>query len=141
MVPLNTLDALAAEDAPVKVTPDLPGVWKWLGTQTLSFEYHSDDLNRFPMATEYTVEVPAGTTSLRGGVLAEAVTWRFRTPPPTAVQAYPTISPQPREPLLFVAFDQRIDRDAVLATTSALAGGAPIRCAWRRSRRSPPMRL
>jgi uncharacterized protein YfaS (alpha-2-macroglobulin family) len=131
MVPLNTLDALAAEDAPVKVTPDLPGVWKWLGTQTLSFEYHSDDLNRFPMATEYTVEVPAGTTSLRGGVLAEAVTWRFRTPPPTAVQAYPTISPQPREPLLFVAFDQRIDRDAVLATTSALAGGRtyPLRLA------------
>ena len=32
----NTLDALAAEDVPVKATPDLPGVWKWLGTQTLS---------------------------------------------------------------------------------------------------------
>ncbi|HQY89979.1 alpha-2-macroglobulin family protein [Caldilinea sp.] len=123
MVPLNTLDALAAEDVPVKVTPDLPGVWKWLGAQTLSFEYHSDDLNRFPMATEYTVEVPAGTTSATGGILEDAVTWNFRTPAPTAVQAYPTFGPQPRAPLLFVAFDQRIDRDAVLATMSALAGG------------------
>ncbi len=131
MVPLNTLDALAAADVPIKVTPDLPGVWKWLGTQTLSFEYHSDDLNRFPMATEYTVEAPAGITSLTGGVLAEAVTWTFRTPAPTAVQAYPTVGPQSREPLLFVAFDQRIDRDAVLATIRALAGGRayPLRLA------------
>jgi uncharacterized protein YfaS (alpha-2-macroglobulin family) len=131
MVPLNTLDALAAEDVPVKVTPDLPGVWKWLGTQTLSFEYHSDELNRFPMATDYTVEVPAGTTSMVGGVLEKAVTWTFRTPAPTAVQAYPTFSPQPRDVLLFIAFDQRIDRDAVLATMNALAGGRayPLRLA------------
>lgn len=123
MVPLNTLDALAAEDVPVKVTPDLPGVWKWLGTQTLSFEYHSDDLNRFPMATEYTVEVLAGTTSLVGGVLEEAVTWTFRTPPPTVVRTYPNVSPQPLDPLLFVAFNQRIDRAAMLDAISVLAGG------------------
>jgi len=131
MVPLNTLDALATADVPVKVTPDLPGVWKWLGTQTLSFEHHSDDLNRFPMATEYTVEIPAGTTSMTGGVLEKSVTWTFRTPAPNAVVAYPSQSPQPREPLFFVAFDQRIDRDAVLATTSALAGGRayPLRLA------------
>lgn len=123
MVPLNTLDALAEAAVPVKVTPDLPGVWKWLGTQTLSFEYHSDDLNRFPMATEYTVEVPAGTTSLTGGVLEEAVTWTFRTPPPTVVRAYPNVSPQPREPIFFVAFNQRIDRVAMLDAISVLAGG------------------
>jgi uncharacterized protein YfaS (alpha-2-macroglobulin family) len=123
MVPLNTLDALAAEDVPVKVTPDLPGVWKWLGTQTLSFEYHSDDLNRFPMATEYTVEVPAGVTSLTGGVLAEAVTWTFRTPPPTVMRAYPNVSPQPLDPLFFVAFDQRIDRAAMLEAITVLASG------------------
>jgi len=123
MVPLDTLDALAAEAVPVKVTPDLPGVWKWLGTQTLSFEYHSDDLNRFPMATEYTVEVPAGTTSLTGGVLEETVTWTFRTPPPTVVRAYPSVGPQPLDPLLFVAFNQRIDRTAMLDAISVLAGG------------------
>jgi uncharacterized protein YfaS (alpha-2-macroglobulin family) len=131
MVVLNTLDALAAEDVPVKVTPDLLGVWKWLGTQTLSFEYHSDELNRFPMATEYSVEVPAGTTSLTGGVLETAVAWTFRTPPPTVVRTYPNVSPQPLDPLLFVAFDQRIDREAVLATLSVLAGGRsyPLRLA------------
>ncbi len=131
MVPIGTIDALAMEDIPVQVTPALAGVWKWLGTQTLSFEYHTDDLNRFPMATEYTVEVPAGTTSASGGVLAEAVTWQFRTPAPTATYTYPSVSPQPRDPLLFVGFDQRIDPAAVLATITAAAGGRqyPLRLA------------
>ena len=131
MVALNTLDALAAGDVPVKVTPELPGIWKWLGTQTLSFEYHSDGLNRFPMATEYIVEVPAGTTSATGGVLAEAVTWQFRTPAPTVTRTYPAVSPQPRDPLLYVAFDQRIDAEAVLATITASASGRqyPLRLA------------
>jgi hypothetical protein len=128
----GTLDQLAAADVPVKLTPELPGVWKWLGTQTLSFEYRSEDLNRFPMATAYTAEVPAGTTSAVGGVLAETVTWTFRTPAPQVVhQTYPSSSPQPRDPLLFVAFDQAID---------------PAPC-WRRSARhgkggrSFPLRL
>ncbi len=122
MVPLATLDELAAADVPVKLTPAVPGVWKWLGTQTLSFEYRSDELNRFPMATEFTAEVPAGTTSALGGVLAEAVTWQFSTPPPQVVQSFPTVSPQPRDPLLFVAFNQQIDPAAVLETITVLAG-------------------
>ena len=131
MVALDTLDALAADQVPVQVTPALPGVWKWLGTQTLSFEYHADGLNRFPMATEYTVEVAAGTTSATGGALAEAVTWQFRTPAPTVLRTYPSVSPQPRDPLLFISFDQRIEPAAVLATITAAAGGRqfPLRLA------------
>ncbi len=123
MVPLDTLDALSAAEVPVKVTPELPGVWKWLGARTLSFEYRGEGLNRFPMATEYVVEVPAGTTSLSGGVLEQTVRWTFRTPPPTVVRTYPIVSPQPLEPLLFVAFDQRIDRQAMLNAIQAFAGG------------------
>jgi uncharacterized protein YfaS (alpha-2-macroglobulin family) len=131
MVPLGTLDQLAAADAPVKLTPELPGVWKWLGTQTLTFEYRSEDLNRFPMATAYTVEVPAGTTSAVGGVLAETVSWTFRTPAPQIVTSYPSSSPQPRDPLLFVSFNQAIDPVAVLATIRATAKGQdfPLRLA------------
>lgn len=123
MAPLDTLDALSAGEVPVKVTPELPGIWKWLGTRTLSFEYRGDGLNRFPMATEYTVEIPAGTTSLTGGVLEQTVRWTFRTPPPTVVGSYPNVSPQPLDPLLFVAFDQRIDREAMLQAIQAFAGG------------------
>ena len=131
MVPLATLDQLSAADVPVQVTPELTGVWKWLGTTTLSFEYRGDDLNRFPMATVYTATIPAGTKSAVGGELAETVTWTFSTPTPTVVSTYPTYGPQPREPLMFVAFDQRIDAEAVLQTITASAGGqmVPLRLA------------
>ena len=125
MVPLATLDELSAQDVPVKITPELPGVWKWLGTTTLSFEYRSDELNRFPMATEYTVEVPAGTTSAVGGVLPEAVTWTFRTPAPTVQASYPNYGPQRRDTPFFIAFDQNIDPAAVLETITVLAGNEP----------------
>ncbi|MEZ4710684.1 MAG: MG2 domain-containing protein [Caldilineaceae bacterium] len=123
MAPLTTLQQLAAQDAPVKITPEVPGVWKWLGTRTLSFEYASDEFDRFPMATEFTVEIPAGTESMTGGVLAEAVTWKFRTPAPTVQSYYPNSSPQPRDPLFYVQFDQRIDPAAVLETVSVRAQG------------------
>ena len=120
MVPLATIEQLATEDVPVKLTPDLPGVWKWIGTRTLTFEY-AGEVDRFPKATEYTAEVPAGTTSALGGVLAEAVRWTFRTPPPVVVNSYPGYGPQPRNPLMFVAFDQQIDPEAVLETITVRA--------------------
>ncbi len=131
MVPLGTLEQLSAADVPVVLTPDLPGVWKWLGTRTLSFEYESDEIDRFPMSTEYTAEVPAGTTSAIGGVLPESVTWTFSTPTVSVVSSVPSYGPQPRDPLIFVAFDQRIDPQAVLETISVTAGrqSYPIRLA------------
>ncbi|MEZ4735145.1 MAG: alpha-2-macroglobulin family protein [Caldilineaceae bacterium] len=123
MVPLTTLAELSAADVPVTLTPELPGVWKWLGTKTLTFEYQSEAIDRFPKATEYTVEIPAGTTSATGGELAETVTWTFRTPPPKLEYTYPSGGPQPLNPLIFVSFDQGIEPAAVLETISVTAGG------------------
>lgn len=121
MVPLTTLADLSAADVPVTITPELPGTWKWLGTKTLTFEYSSDEIDRFPKATEYTVEIPAGTQSANGGELAEAVTWTFRTPPPVMARTHPSFGPQPTDPLIFISFDQQIDPDAVLETISVTA--------------------
>ena len=123
MVPLTTLAELSAADVPVKITPELTGTWKWLGTKTLTFEYKSDEIDRFPKATEYTVEIPAGTKSATGNELAEAVTWTFRTPAPVMAYTYPSGGPQPLNPLIFVSFDQQIDPAAVLETVSVTAGG------------------
>lgn len=123
MAPLTTLAELSAADVPVKITPELPGVWKWLGTKTLTFEYKSEEIDRFPKATEYTVEIPAGTTSATGNALADPVTWTFRTPPPKLAYTYPSYGPQPLNPLLFVSFDQQIDPAAVLETVAVSAGG------------------
>ena len=122
MVPLGTLSDLAATEVPVQIEPALPGTWRWVGTKTLTFEYDSDLVDRLPKATEYHLTVPAGTKSIGGGTLAEAVTWTFKTPPPKVVTTYPDSSPQPLSPILFIAFDQRIDPAAVLKTISVKAG-------------------
>ncbi len=122
MVPVGTLGDLAALDVPVQVEPSLPGTWRWLGTKTLTFEYDSKLIDRLPKATEYRVTVPAGTKSVTGGALAESVAWTFKTPPPKVVSTYPDDSPQPVDPLLFIAFDQRIEPEAVLKVIRVSAG-------------------
>ncbi len=131
MVPLATIEDLSAQDVPVKLTPELPGTWRWIGTQTLSFEFSDENGERFPMATEYVAEVPAGTESALGNALAETVRWTFTTPPPTVVRAYPSNGPQQRDPILFVAFNQTVDPNAVLERVSVTAGGNsyPVRAA------------
>ena len=123
MVPLTTLAELSAADIPVKITPELTGTWKWLGTKTLTFEYKSAEIDRFPKATEYTVEIPAGTPSATGNAPAEPATWPFRTPAPVIQYTYPSGGPQPLNPLIFVSFDQQIDPAAVLETVAVTAGG------------------
>ncbi len=127
MVPLATIEDLAAEDVPATIEPALEGTWRWLGTKTLNFQYDSSLIDRLPMATQYTVTVPAGTTSATGGVLAEQVQFSFSTPPVTMQNYYPSYDPQPLEPVFFVSFDQRIDPQAVLETIRVTAGGNPVR--------------
>lgn len=122
MVPLATLDQLDTEDPPVTITPDLPGRWQWIGTRTLRFDYESDLVDRMPMATEYTVEIPAGTESESGQTLADAVSWQFTTPPPQLQQLVPTSESLPLEPIFLATFDQRIDPEAVLGATTVKAG-------------------
>ena len=131
MVPLATVEELTAADVPVVLTPSLSGVWKWVGAKTLTFEADGGAVDRLPMATEFVVEVPTGTESATGGVLAESVSWRFQTPPPQIETAYPKGGPQPLEPLLFVAFDQKVDPAAVLETVRVATGGEtyPLRLA------------
>ncbi len=122
MVALGTLEDLASQTVPVRVNPEMPGTWRWIGTKTLTFEYDSDLIDRLPKATEYTLTIPAGTKSITGGTLAQAVEWKFTTPAPIAVTIYPRDIPQPLQPLIFIAFDQRIEPQAVLETVQLYAG-------------------
>jgi len=124
MVPLGTLGDLSLLDVPVQVEPALPGIWRWLGTKTLTFSYDSTLIDRLPKATRYTVRIPAGTKSATGGELAETVEWTFTTPAPQITSSYPNGTPQPRNPLIFIAFDQRIDPAAMLGKIELRAGGS-----------------
>ena len=121
MVALTSHEALQGQVLPVRVSPEPPGRWRWVGTQTLLFEPDG----RFPMATDYRAEVPAGTRSATGGVVAQPVAWSFSTPPAALVGKHPVDVPVRREALVFAAFDQKIDPDAVLGTVRLTAGGTP----------------
>ncbi|HTJ41383.1 MAG TPA: DUF6049 family protein, partial [Kofleriaceae bacterium] len=109
----------AAANVPVTLTPTPKGKWRWIGTRTLLF----DPEVRFPQATTYTVEIPKGTKSATGNVLQEAKRFTFTTPAPRALTEYPQGGPTHLDVPMFVLFDQKIDRAAVLAKTKVEADG------------------
>ena len=113
MIELATLDQLDDLDVPVQVTPALAGRWRWIGTRTVRFEA-TGAVDRLPMATDYTVTIPEGTTSITGGTLAETVRFEFRTPPPQIVAFTPNGTHVDREPVLVAVFDQLVDPDAAI---------------------------
>lgn len=117
----------AAEYAPVELSPQVQGRWRWLGTKTLMF----DTDKRFPMATKFTVRVPAGTKAATGQALATDVRWTFTTPPPKVEQMWPAGQTTRRDALMYVQFDQAVNADAVLRTIAVTAAGrrVPLRIA------------
>jgi alpha-2-macroglobulin len=126
MVPLATLDQLDAADVPVIVTPSIEGRWRWIGTRTLRFELVPGDLDRLPGATDYTVDVPAGTRAANGAELRETVSWTFSTPAVTVTEFVGDDESLPLTPVFVAVFDQRVDPDAVLDTVELTADGASV---------------
>ncbi len=119
MVPVETDEALSSEKVPARLEPEPPGQWRWAGTRTLLFEAKP----RFPMATEYTLTIPAGVRAATGGKLAEPLVFHFTTPPPSVVSFSPVGEGEALDPILEAVFDQRIDPERVLATVSVEASG------------------
>jgi hypothetical protein len=117
MVALATHERLSREAVPARLAPQPPGEWRWVGTRTLVFE----PLGRFPMATDFRVEVPAAVRSASGGTLADAVAWSFSTPPPRLLARHPERGPARRDVLMFAAFDQRVEPAAVLSSVRVRA--------------------
>lgn len=122
MVALSSHDELAKGKLPVQLSPQPKGSWRWVGTKTLLFEPEA----RFPMATEYTLTVPAGVRSVTGAKLLEPFTQRFRTPPPKVVNSRPYGRNQRRDTMIMVAFDQRVDPKAALSRIEVRAGSKKL---------------
>jgi hypothetical protein len=110
MVALGAADDPAAAPPPVVIAPAAAGSWRWVGAQTAVFA----PATRFPMATEFTVKVPAAARARSGAALGHDETWTFTTPPPRLVRKHPEIGPTSLDPVIFAAFDQAIDREALL---------------------------
>ncbi|MBL8181372.1 MAG: Ig-like domain-containing protein [Blastocatellia bacterium] len=112
----------AAKYAPVELTPQVEGRWRWLGTKTLMF----DTDKRFPMATKFTARVPAGTKSATGQTLAKDVVWTFTTPPAKVETMFPNGGITRRNALMYLQFDQAINPEAVLRTINVNGGGKKL---------------
>jgi uncharacterized protein YfaS (alpha-2-macroglobulin family) len=121
MVAVTSQDE-AAKYAPVELTPNVEGRWRWLGTKTLMF----DTDKRFPMATKFTARVPAGTKSATGQVLQKDFIWTFTTPPPKVETMIPNGQIVRRDALMYIRFDQAINPEAVLKTISVTGGGKKL---------------
>ena len=117
MIAITSHDDSVKNGVPVTLTPTPKGNWRWVGTKTLLF----DPDPRFPQATEYKVEIPAGTKSANGGVLKETKSWTFTTPAPRIKSSWPTSGPQRRDVPMYVMFDQEVEPAAVLPTISVEA--------------------
>lgn len=109
----------AAEKSPITISPLPEGKWRALGTRTMMFVPEK----RFPMATEYKVEIPAGTQSVNGDTLKSTATFTFQTPPLQIERSYPdNAEPQGVMPAIFIAFNQRIDPEAVMKSLVLYSG-------------------
>ncbi|MFN8606481.1 MAG: alpha-2-macroglobulin family protein [Vulcanimicrobiota bacterium] len=117
--PMTDLSSAASPaSVPVKLSPDTPGEWRWVGTQTLIFQPKT----RLPMATEFKAEISQAQAP-NGSGLKAPVSWTFRTPPVVLKQSFPSSSGIGLNPVMFLGFDQRVDA-ARLASLVQFSGGA-----------------
>jgi hypothetical protein len=128
MVAVSSQDEAA--HVPVSLSPQPAEKWRWLGAQTLIFQPEAEG-GRMPMATDYTLTVPAGTKSALGNALGATKVFRFSTPPPVIINSYPRDESVAHDALMFLEFNQRIDAARVLANlrVPSLGSGAHLRLA------------
>ena len=120
MVAITSHADTLASGVPVKVSPKVEGSWRWVGAKTLLFE--APERTRLPMATDYTVEIPAGTKSKDGKALGGAKSFTFSTPAPKLTAMWPQHGTFPREQAIFLGFDQEIDPEQMLESISLKSG-------------------
>lgn len=121
MVAVTSHDDTIAKGVPATIEPAIPGKWRWVGAKTLMFE---PEASRFPMATEYTVTIPAGTKSATGQALKEQLRWTFGTPEPRLETAYPSDSynTYKLDQVMVLRFNQRVDPQTALASAYIKTG-------------------
>lgn len=119
-----------AENVPVSIEPQPEGQWRWVGAKTLLFEPTG---GRFPMATEYTVQVPAGTKSANGETLPKTKSWTFGTPPVTVENQFPTYGTHGLDQVIYLQFNQKIDPEKIVEHVHLKTGGIFGRMAVRRA--------
>ncbi len=123
MVAVTSRADASAHPLPASLSPKAEGTWRWLGTRTLLFQ----PTTRLPQATNYTLDVPAGTRAATGQTLAAPARFTFATATVRLMGRAPEHGPQRRDTPLLASFDQAIDPSAVLKTIRVSAAGRTYR--------------
>ncbi len=109
--PMVAIAAVGESKTPIAtIKPAVAGTWRWIDTRVAQFTAAGA---RLPMATDYTVTVPAGTKAISGAVLPSDVTGEFNTPAVQLVRAFPGTTVRPDSPLV-VQFDQEVDPTTIV---------------------------
>lgn len=112
-------------DGPLRITPEIPGRYRWMGTSTLSF------LPDEPLAysTRYVVTVQAPITAMDGATLTDDTMFSFVTPRPEVERKYPYQDQEQvtlQEPY-FIRFNQAMDpKVAAQFFTLTTEGGTEV---------------
>jgi alpha-2-macroglobulin len=111
--PMRPLEVAGQETRPpVVLKPEAPGHWIWVGSTGVTFTPEG----HLAHATEYTVEVPAGTRALDGGVMDRPFVLRFSTARPRLESASPNEGPSDAltpQSKLVLRFNQPVDEAEV----------------------------
>ncbi|MCX5745137.1 MAG: hypothetical protein NT062_21845, partial [Proteobacteria bacterium] len=107
MVPIARAGEVTGQP-PVTLVPAVAGTWRWLDTRVLEFQTTA---KRFPMASSFTITVPAGTRAVSGNPLVADVITTFTTKAPQVVDFGPRLV-RPDEPV-YLLFDQDVDAAAI----------------------------
>lgn len=83
--PVHPLGAVSDGPPPFRITPELPGRFRWVGSRAIVFT----PSQRVPFATRVAVEVPAGLQALDGTRLAEPHRFELETRRPKLVSTTP----------------------------------------------------
>lgn len=113
----------AGETRPARISPVIPGRWRWLGTETLVFT--PDE----PLAAgaSLDVEVPAGAKALTGHELAEPVRFSVRIAPPRIVEHEPDREESlGAQPIFWLLFNRPIEPATLVQKTQFSAGGRRV---------------
>lgn len=118
MVPLTTRAEMDSMEVPVRLEPEVQGVWKWKSTRLLQFI----PTNAFTRATTYTVTVNEGFKSL-DGVSVPGFTHTFTT---RTLKHHPIASEVRFDAPLEIAFNQPVDIEKTARELVFTKNGTPV---------------
>ena len=110
VVPIGEM-ARTDKALPIAVTPHLDCQWRWLNTQSLACQLGEDDA--LAAATEYTVVVSPGITTVEGVTMDTPLSHRFTTERPDVRWTRFVTWRSPTTPVIRIFFNQPVHPDSV----------------------------